>query len=139
MIWKVYLFRKFIQYNIHWNKTQMLKKFLQTKKEKRYKKALFFFCKLQLITVLVLLLIRNSDTRFISLKLCVRISIFDSVSFLLMFVFLLRKKDWLFDFKTYNSFQNRINRKGTDSFAPRPLIWNKKFENSIISGFARPL
>ena len=39
----------------------MLKKFLATKKKKRYKKSTFFFRDLQLITVL--LLIRNSYTR----------------------------------------------------------------------------
>ena len=62
----------------------------------------FFFRKLQLNTVVIL--IRSShtswSTRLISLKLCVRFSIFDYVSFLLKFMFLFYKKDRLFDFKT---------------------------------------
>ena len=39
-------------------------------------------------------------TRFDSLKLCVGFSIFDSVSFLLKFIFLFKKIHGLFDFKT---------------------------------------
>ena len=61
----------------------------------------FFFYKLQLITVL--LLICNScmswSTRLISLKLCVGFSIFDSVLFLLKFVFLFNKMLGFFHFK----------------------------------------
>ena len=87
-------FWKFIQYNIYWDKTQMLKKFPLWK-------FLFFFHELQLIVVL--LLIRSSytswSTRAISLKLCVGFSIFDSVSFLLNVIFLLNKKHTLFDLK----------------------------------------
>ena len=60
------------------------------------------FRELQLI--IVLLLICDSymswSTRFISLKLCVGFSIFDSVSFLLKFIFLFNKMHGLFDFKT---------------------------------------
>ena len=40
------------------------------------------------------------STRFVSLKLCVGISIFDSVSFLLKFIFLFSKMHGLFEFKT---------------------------------------
>ena len=45
----------------------------------------------------------------------------------------------LFDFKTsYNSFKNQNNRKGTHSFAPRPLIFMLqqevlKFNNIYVS------
>ena len=62
--------------------------------------TLFFFRELQLIAVL--LLIRNSDmsTSFISLKLCVGFSIFDSVSSLSKFIFLFNEKHGLFHFKT---------------------------------------
>ena len=66
------------------------------------------FCKFQLITVLLLLLLicycyLRWSARFISVKLCVKFSVFDSVSFLLQFIFLLNKMNWL--------------------FAPRPLIF----------------
>ena len=61
----------------------------------------FFFCKSQLITAL--LLIHDSytswSTLFIFLKMRVGFSIFVSVSFLLRFIFLFKKKHRLFDFK----------------------------------------
>ena len=95
------IFQKFIQYTIHGDKTQILQKF-PSDKINVTKNAFFFFHELQLITVL--LLICNSytswSTWFISLKLCVGFSIFDSVSFLLKFIFLFNKKHGLFDFKT---------------------------------------
>ena len=92
---KVYInseFWKFIQYTIHWDKTQTLKKFPSDKTNVSKN----FFRGLQLITVL--LLIRNSYTSFISLKLCVGFSIFDSVLFLLNFILLFNKKFRPFDF-----------------------------------------
>ena len=62
----------------------------------------FFFCELQLITVLFL--ICDSYTRlsvkFASLKACLRFSIFDSVLFSLKFIFLFNKNLRLFVFKT---------------------------------------
>ena len=86
---KVYMFWKFIQYTIHWDKIQRLKKF-PSDKINVTKMHSFLFCELQLITVL--LLICNSymswNTRFVSLKLCVWFSIFHSVSFLLKIIFL---------------------------------------------------
>ena len=96
---KVYIFWKFIQYTIHWDKTQ--KKFLSGKTNAT-KMHSFFFHEHQPITVL--LLIRNSytswNTWFIPLKLCVGFSIFDSVSFLLKFMSLFNKMHGLFHFKT---------------------------------------
>ena len=75
----------------------------------------FFFRELQLITVL--LLIRNSylsqSARFVSLKVCERFSIFDSVSFLLRSLFLFNRKYGLFD-----SFQIKNDRKAEHTFAP---------------------
>ena len=56
-------------------------------------------------------------------RLCKTVcGIFDSVSFLLKFIFLFNKMHGLFDFKTSNSFQNENNKKATHIFAPRPLI-----------------
>ena len=92
----------------------------------------FFFCKLQFLTVL--LLIHNSytsrSTMFTSLKLCVGFPIFESVSFLLKFIFSFNKKHEL---KRHNSLQNKNNRKITHSFAARLqqqlfLNCNNKFE-----------
>ena len=98
---KVWIFWKCIQYTIHWDKTKMLKKFPLDKINGK-KISSFFFHKLQLITVL--LLICNSymswSARFVSLKLCVWFSILDSFSFLLKFIFLFNKMHGLFDFKT---------------------------------------
>ena len=55
--------------------------------------AFFFFCELQLITVLFLICdsYMSWSARFISLKLCVGFYIFDSVLFLLNFVFSVNK------------------------------------------------
>ena len=59
---------------------------------------------------------------------CMGFSMFDSVSFLLKnFVFVAitfsTKSTDSLTLKRNNSFQNRNNRKGTHSFAPRPLIF----------------
>ena len=92
---------KFIQYTIHWDKTQMLNKFLRTKRALQ-KVPSFFFRELQLITVLIL--IRDSymrwNTRFIFLKVCAGFSTFDSISVFLKFTFLFNNEQGLFDFKT---------------------------------------
>ena len=97
---KVCIFWKCIQYSINWNKTNDKK--ISIGENRQYKKpSSFFFRELQLITVLLLICNSNMSwsTRFVSLKLCVGFSIFDSVSFLLKFIFLFSKKHGLFDFK----------------------------------------
>ena len=101
-----------------------------------------FFRKCKRITIL--LLICNSFTRwstkFVSLKLCVRISIFDSVSFLLKFIFFYSTKcmDSL-TVKRQNSFQSQNNRKVTHSFVPRPLIFKLQQESFKIQWYLRGL
>ena len=77
---KVCIFWKCIQYTIQWDKIQMLKKF-PSNKISSTKNAIFFFCELQLITVLLLICdsYMSWSTRFVSLKLCVEFSIYDSV------------------------------------------------------------
>ena len=97
---KVCIFWKCIQYTIDWDKTQIFKKnfFGQNR---RYKKcslfsfasfisSQFYFCDYYL----------SWSTRFVPLKLCVGFSTFDSVSFLLKFIFLFNKMHGFFDFKT---------------------------------------
>ena len=79
---KEYIFWKFIQYSIHWDKWQMLRKFLS--EETFGKNMLSFYLRdLQLITVLHLICdsYMSWSTRFVSLKLCVGFSILDSASF----------------------------------------------------------
>ena len=84
---KICIFWKCIQYNIHWDNTQVLKKF-PLDKISSTKNTLSFFRELQRITVL--LLISNSymswSARFVTLKPCAGFSITDSVPFLLKFI-----------------------------------------------------
>ena len=105
---KVYIFWNFTQYTIHSDKTQMLNKFPWAKINVT-KNELFFFRKLELI--IVLLLIHNSytslSTRFISLNLCVGFSIFESVSFLLYLYFCSTKSTDSLTLKCHKSFQSK--------------------------------
>ena len=63
-----------------------------------------FFREPQLVTVLlsIAILIR-AEAQDSSLKNCVGFSVFDSVSFLLKFIFLFNKMHGLFDFKDTDS------------------------------------
>ena len=92
----------------------------------------FFFRELQLITVLLL----NCDsymgwsTRFVSLKLCVGLFIFGSVSFyssLINIFWSTKCMDYL-NVKRHNFFQNQSNAKATHTFARRPLIFKLQKE-----------
>ena len=89
------------------------------------KSALFPFRELQLITLLLLICnsYTSSSKRFISLKLCVRFSIFDSVSFLLLFIFFSTKSMGSLTLKRHNSFQNKNNRIAAHISVPRPLTF----------------
>ena len=84
---------KCIQYSKHWGKTQMLQKFPSDKYTVQKNALFFFFRELQFITVLLLIcdFCMSWSTRFFSLKLCVGFLNFDSVSFLLKFIFLFNK------------------------------------------------
>ena len=100
---KILIFWKCIQYSINWDKTQMLNIFT------------------------VLLLISDSymscSTRLVYLKVCVGFSIFESVSFLLKFVYFFSTECVeSMILKRHSSFQN-WNKKTTQSFAPRLLIF----------------
>ena len=100
----------------------------------------FFFRELQLMTDL--LLIRDSYTswsaRFISLKVCVAFSIFNSVWYLWRFIFLFNKSMNCLTLKRHNSYKKKNKRKATHSFTPRPLIFKLqqevwKFNNICVS------
>ena len=106
---KVNIFWKFIQYAIHWDKTQMLVK-VSSDKMNGTKMPQFFYRKLQL--VIVLLLIHDSYmswvARFVYSKLSMGFSIFDSVLFLLKFIFFFNKRYGLFDFKMSSWFHSKL-------------------------------
>ena len=95
----------------------------------------------ELQPIKILFLVPNSYTSwskwFISLKLCMGFSIFDSVSFLLYFVFFSTKIMDSLTLKRHNSFQNKNNRKTTHILLSDHwfLGCNKKFENSMISAW----
>ena len=93
----------------------------RTKQTLTKKVHFFFFCVLQLMTVL--LLIYNSyaswSTWFISLKLFVGFRIFYSISFLLNLTFCSTKSMSSLTLKR----QNSSHKRATHSFAPRPLIF----------------
>ena len=99
----------------------------------------FFFCELQLITVV--LLIHNSytswSTWFISLKLCVGYFTFDSFSFLLNFIFLFNKKHELWLKNAIILFKMKIiDKPQTVSLQDLwYLCYNKNLENSMISAW----
>ena len=98
---KLYIFRKFIKYIIHWDKTQILKMF-PSDRINVTKNAHFFLSAAWTITVL--LLIRKSyaswSASLLFLKVCVRFSIFDPVLFLSKIIFLFDKRHGFFDIKT---------------------------------------
>ena len=79
----------------------MLKKF-RSDKINGTKNALFFLSRAQTHHSFTfdLRFLDELKHKFVSLKLCVGFSIFDSVSFLLKFIFLFNKMHGLFDFKT---------------------------------------
>ena len=99
----------------------------------------FSFVSSKLITVS--LLICNSYTdwspSFISLKLCVGFSIFDSFLFLLNYIYFFHQKARTLTLKRHNSFHHKSNGKATHSFAPRLLIFKlqQEVQNSMISAW----
>ena len=93
---KVSIFWKCIQCIIHWDKSQILKQF-PSEKINGTKNAPFFLSRAP--THHSWFLYGLGSTRFVSLKLCVGYSIFDSVPFLLKFIHLLNNMHERFDFK----------------------------------------
>ena len=92
---KVYIFWQFIQYTIHWNKTQTLQKFILEKSKGHKKCTLFLYRALAHHSFTF-----NSQFLY-DLKHKVRLCMgFHSVSFLLKFIFLFNKKHVLSDSRT---------------------------------------
>ena len=104
---KVCIFWICIQYTIHWDKTQILKKLL-TDKINEKKCPLFFFFELQLMAVLLLIYhpYMSWNKRFFSLKLCVGISISIPFHFCESLYFRSTKCMNSLTLKCLNSFQN---------------------------------
>ena len=101
---------------------------------KRYKKCTLFSFTSSKSSVLLSILdsYMNWNTRFVSLKVCGGFSIFNSVSFLVVYIFEQNALTlWL------HSFQNQNNRKNTHSFDLRPLDFKLqqalKFNNICVS------
>ena len=83
----------------------------------------FFFLELQLITVLLSICdsCMSWSARFFSAKVCWGFFIFDSVLFLLKFIFLFNKRYGVFGL--HNFFQYYNNREATHTIAPKSLIF----------------
>ena len=116
----------------------MLKTFsLYKRNVTKNKHSFFSFASFNSITVLLFIcsLYTRWSARFISLKLCVRFSIFDSASFLLKFILFCSIKSMeSWTSKRHNFFQNKDNRKATRSFASRSLIFKLQQEILKFSG-----
>ena len=119
---KVYIFWKLIQYNIHADKTQLLKKSSD-------KINVFFLSRAPTHHSFIF-----HPQFFYKLKHKVRLSKtvcgffrFDSVSFLWNFFHFCWTKcmDFL-TLKRHSSFQNKTNRKATHSFSPRTMTFKLK-------------
>ena len=113
---KVYIFWRFTQYVIEWDKIQMFS-FGQNKRYKAFfassNSSQFYF------ELAILISYISWSKKLISLKLCVGFSVFESVSFLLKFIFFMNS----LTLKRHNPWKTKI-LKMPNSFAPRPLISN---------------
>ena len=97
---KVCIFWKCVQYTIHWDKTKMLKN-IPLDKIYGTKNVLYFLSRAPTFHNLTFnLRFLYELKRKFRLQNCPGFSIFDSVSFLLKFIFLFNKMHGLFDFKT---------------------------------------
>ena len=121
---KVCIFWRCTQYTIHWNKTQMFKK-NPPDKISGTKNVLFFLPRapISYSCTFKLRFLHELKHKICLSKTMYRFFHFDSVSFLLRFIFSFNKIHGLLDLKRHNSFQNQNNRKATHRFAPRLLIF----------------
>ena len=104
------------------------------------------FRELQFATVLLLICdsYMSQNTRFVAVNRSVAFYIFNSVSLLFKFIFLLKQKRGLFNSNFHSSFQNKINRKATQTFAPRSLVFKlqeevSKFNDTVWVGATQNL
>ena len=127
---KVPIFGKCIHYTIHWHKTQILKKIIFGQNKWYNKCLLFFFRVLQLVTDLLLICdsYMSWSTRFVSLKLCVEFSIFDSVPFLFYVSLNFCSRKCINSLTLQCQNVNWNNRNATHGFAPKRLIFKLQQE-----------
>ena len=124
---------KCIQYTTtHWDKTQMLKKF-PSDIINGTKNVLFFLSRPPTPLLLIWVSYKSWSTKFISLKLCLGFSIFDSVSFLLKFIFLFNKLHGLFDFKTSQLLSKLKQWKNHTQFCSQTSDFQWKFNDTCVS------
>ena len=98
---KVCVLRKFTQHTMHWDKTQILKKF-PSYNINVTKIVLFFSWWAPTPTVLFLICDMSWNTRFVSLRLCVGLYHFQMIP---IYIFD-RQNAWTLTLKRHNSFQN---------------------------------
>ena len=130
---KVCIFWKCVQYTIHWDKAQMLKKF-PSDKINGTKMPSFFFRELQLITVLLLIcnFYMSWSTKVVSVKLCGKFSVFDSISFLLKFYIFVQQNAWtLWLYNVIIPFKVKLIGKSLAIFLPDLWFW--KFSDICVS------
>ena len=99
----VFLILKVYSVHKHWDKTEMSKRFPSDKKKAVQGMSSFFFVSSNTVLLLICDSYTNWSTRLVSLKLCVRFSIFNSVLFL---YFCSTKYMDSMTLKCHNSFQN---------------------------------
>ena len=97
---EVCIFWNCIQYTIHWDKTQMLKK-AAPHKINGLKTALLFLSRVPTLDLQFLYELKQK------VCLCVGFCIFNVILFFLKFIFLFNKRHRLFDLKRHNSFKNK--------------------------------
>ena len=117
----MYILKVYSMHYIHWDKTQMLKKIPLDKRNG----TKFFLSRPLTHHSFTFSLWFLYKLRFVSLKLCMGFSIFDSATFWLKFIFCLKKCMDSLTLKSHNSFQNK---NATHSFASRPLIFKLQQE-----------
>ena len=130
------MFWKFIQYTIHWDKTQMLKIF-PSDKINITKMHFFSFLSSKLITVLLLICNSYTDWSFhLSKTLCGIFHFRFLFVFIKLYIFFHQKARTL-TLKRHNSFHHKSNGKATHSFVPRLLIFKlqQEVQNSMISAW----
>ena len=123
---KVYIFWKFIQYTIYWDETEMLKKF------QRNKKCTLFFLWLaptyHSVTFNSQFFYELKNKVHLSQTVCGIFNFQFRLVLIKVLFFSSAKNMASLTLNRHNSFQNKNNRKATDSFAPRPLIFKLQQE-----------
>ena len=119
---KVYIFWKFTQCTMHWDKTQIIIKKISLKKNKRYKKSTLFSRAPthQSFTFNLQLLYELKNMIHVSKTVYGLFNFQFRLIFIKVYIFV-QQKAWIL--KRHNSFQNYISRKATHSFWRLKVQW----------------